>query len=126
MLPVANKKESEPLNVYRERVYAYELYHQLRHRWPADWPYSLAGEVDKSRHPIVRGGYLDKAKPDLLVHVPREMDKNLIALEIKPLRSVHNQRERDRFQLDIRKLVAFRQHPANYASAVLLVFGTDD
>lgn len=66
MLPVAHYAGEEPLVQYRERVYAYELYHQLRVLWP-DWKYSLAGEVDKSGHPVIRGGELDKAKPDLLI-----------------------------------------------------------
>jgi hypothetical protein len=31
--------------IFRERVYCYELYHQLRRIWPADTPFSLNGEV---------------------------------------------------------------------------------
>jgi hypothetical protein len=34
--------------VYRERVYCYELYHQMRLRWPQGSPCRLNGEVDKS------------------------------------------------------------------------------
>ena len=34
-------------SVYRERVYCYELYHQMRLLWPGDCPYRLNGEVDK-------------------------------------------------------------------------------
>ena len=71
LLPVAYV-DGGSVEQYRERVYAYELYHQLRARWP-HWPYSLGGEVDKSDHTIVRGGPLDNAKPDLLVHIPGQM-----------------------------------------------------
>lgn len=34
--------------VYRERVYCYEIYHQMRLRWPPACIYRLNGEVDKS------------------------------------------------------------------------------
>jgi hypothetical protein len=37
--------------MYKERVYCYELYHQLRRRWPEATPLRLNGEVDKARHP---------------------------------------------------------------------------
>lgn len=47
-LPVARLEA--PL--YRERVYCYELYHQLRLEVPAYLPYSLSGEVDKLGHPL--------------------------------------------------------------------------
>jgi hypothetical protein len=123
LLPVADADGGEPLVEYRERVYAYELYHQLRQGWP-DWPYSLGGEVDKSGHPIIRAGILDAAKPDLLVHVPREMDRNLAVVEIKPIKPVPSQAEERKVKRDIEKLIAFRQR-ARYAAAFLLVFGED-
>ncbi|MCC6968047.1 MAG: hypothetical protein IT391_17385 [Nitrospira sp.] len=47
-LPVAG----QTLPIYRERVYCYELYYQLRVALPDDFQFSLAGEVDKSGHPI--------------------------------------------------------------------------
>jgi len=39
--------------VYRERVYCYELYHQIRLCWPAaeECSYRLNGEIDKGGHP---------------------------------------------------------------------------
>ena len=45
---------------YRERVYCYEHYNRWRCHWPDGYPYSLAGEIDKHGHPIIRGA----AKPD--------------------------------------------------------------
>ena len=48
LLPVSHA-ESGSVEQYRERVYAYELYHQLRMRWPDRWPYWLGGE-----HTLVR------------------------------------------------------------------------
>jgi len=105
---------------YRERVYAYELYHQLRVRWPAEWEYSLAGEVDKRGHPLIRGGLLDNAKPDLLIHVPGRM-ANLAAIEIKPVRADRYPGEDDAFQRDINKLLAFRD--VGYTGSFLISFG---
>jgi hypothetical protein len=120
MLPVTDAEGGEPLIQYRERVYAYELYHQLRSIWP-DWPYSLAGEVDKRGHPLIRGGDLDNAKPDLLVHVPGKMEHNLLVLEIKAVRSRENPVLPAALTTDLRKLIAFRR--AGYAGAVFLAFG---
>jgi hypothetical protein len=120
LLPVANGAGGPPLVQYRERVYAYELYHQLRSIWP-NWPYSLAGEVDKRGHPVVRGGHLDDAKPDLLVHVPGVMNQNLLAVEIKAARPEARQAEARAIAQDLRKLAAFRE--VGYEGAMLLVFG---
>jgi hypothetical protein len=54
--------------IYRERVYCYELYHQLRCVWPPDTDFYLNCELDKAAHPILRKLGADFAKPDLLVH----------------------------------------------------------
>jgi hypothetical protein len=50
-LPVAELEDT----VYRERVYCYELYHQLRVDWNG-FDFSLGGEVDKGGHPLFRRG----------------------------------------------------------------------
>lgn len=121
LLPVADVEGGEPLVQYRERVYAYELYHQLRQTWPDHWPYSLAGEIDKRGHPIVRGGILDNAKPDLLVHISGQMDRNLAAIEIKPLRGQVYRGEGEAFKRDMKKLIAFRE--IGYWGALLIAFG---
>src|ERR1700685_2056549 len=42
--------------VYRERVYCYEFYHQMRRLWPADSLDRLNGEVDKRSHPYFQDG----------------------------------------------------------------------
>jgi hypothetical protein len=63
-LPVADADA-----VYRERVYCYELYHQLRCLW-GDFPFSLGGEIDKQGNPHFHGGPYAAAVPDLLVHNP--------------------------------------------------------
>jgi len=37
---------------FRERVYCYELYHQLRLALKC-FPYTLQGKMDKNNHPII-------------------------------------------------------------------------
>lgn len=69
--------------VYRERVYCYELYHQMRLLWPDPAQYYLNGEVDKASHPILKELGAGRAKPDLLVHQPGYMCGNHAVLEVK-------------------------------------------
>ncbi len=115
-LPVAEKEE----RIYRERIYCYELYHQLRNLWPESLSdYSLAGEVDKAGHPLIRNNQLDWVKPDLLVHVPGNMENNLVVLELKPLNG-----ERKGFAKDLRTLTAFRRR-ASYAQAIHLTYSCE-
>lgn len=59
--------------VQRERVYCYELYHQMRLRWPPPEAchYRLNGEIDKGGHPYFRN-QRGKPKPDLLVPSPAQ------------------------------------------------------
>lgn len=76
-----------PLPIYRERVYCYELYHQLRLRMGDDFGYYLGGEVDKLNHPRMLHPTLQRAKPDLLVHDPGRMEGNLVVMEVKPVKS---------------------------------------
>ncbi|MBB4010508.1 MULTISPECIES: hypothetical protein [Rhizobium/Agrobacterium group] len=71
--------------IYRERVYCYELYHQLRILWPRrdETDFVLNGEVDKRGHPILHRLGLDMSIPDLLVHVPGYMGRNHAIIEVK-------------------------------------------
>lgn len=109
--------DGQDLPVYRERVYAYELYHQLRSIWPDQWHFVLNGEVDKQGHPLIRGNFVQDTKPDLLVHRPGHMDGNLVILEIKPVSA-----SADDIADDLRKLTAFCKS-AGYKLGVLLLFG---
>lgn len=113
-LPVAGQQRPS----YRERVYCYELYHQLRKRWPDDSQYSLGGEIDKSGHPLIRGGALNRAKPDFLVHKPGDISGNFAVIEVKPANaSIAGVRK------DLRTLTAFRK-AAGYERGLLLVYGS--
>jgi hypothetical protein len=106
--------------IYRERVYCYELYHQMRCRWPAKekCPFHLNGEVDKRAHPILSklglGGI-----PDFLVHGPGDMNKNHAIIEVK------NQSARDdQIETDLIKLSRFANE-AGYRRSIYLIYGTE-
>lgn len=112
-LPVAGQEDP----IYRERVYCYELYHQLRSQWPEHSPYSLSGEVDKGGHRLIRGNGLDNVKPDFLVHVPGTMDHNLLVIEVKPV----NARD-EGIKKDLETLTAFHDY-GHYKRALYLIYG---
>jgi len=114
-LPVAGQEDP----IYRERVYCYELYHQLRTLWPLDSGYFLCGEIDKAGHPLIRGRGLDNTKPDLLVHIPGE-GENAVALEVKPINALAAGVEKD-----LKTLTAYRR-VGLYRSAVFLVYGSSE
>jgi hypothetical protein len=59
--------------------------------------------------------------PHLLVHVPGNMEQNLAVIEIKPLRPDADVGEREPFERDIHKLIAFRK--IGYEAAFMIVFG---
>ncbi|MCW9705788.1 hypothetical protein [Fodinibius salsisoli] len=111
-LPVAGQEES----LYRERVYCYELYHQLRTNWPADLnEYTLSGEIDKSGHHLIDENVI----PDLLIHIPGKMEGNLVIVEVKPVNF-----NREGIKNDLKKLTSF-QREANYDHAIHLTYGSD-
>lgn len=134
-LPVAGIERP----VYRERVYCYELYHQLRLQMSdlmrlSD--YMLCGELDKSGHPYIRGNALDRVKPDLLVHVALSMTENLVAIEIKPAGRIYTDQERpdtvryraigkQEIKKDLRTLTAFTRD-GRYHRAIYLIYGGYD
>ncbi|HSY48261.1 MAG TPA: hypothetical protein VLC46_05575 [Thermoanaerobaculia bacterium] len=112
-LPVAGRERA----AYRERVYCYELYHRWRSSWDNTFQYSLAGEVDKSGHPLIRGN----AKPDFLVHVPG-MARNLLVVEVKPANAALGKMVKD-----LKTLTRFRRDLGghNYHAAYLWIYGLD-
>ncbi|MDB6027443.1 MAG: methionyl-tRNA formyltransferase-like protein [Verrucomicrobiales bacterium] len=101
---------------FLERVYCYELYHQMRMLWP-NVPYQLTGEVDKSGHPRIRQGVLNRSKPDFTIHVPGNMDANLLVIEVKARDPVDQNVVRD-----LEKLTAFCIS-AGYDAAYYLIYG---
>jgi len=101
---------------FRERVYCYELYHQLRLALPANFPYTLQGEMDKMKHPIITGG----VKPDFILHKPGTMNDNLLVIEVKPL---NNTRSRQ-IKKDLDTLTEFLDLEKGYYCAIYLIYGT--
>ena len=104
--------------VYRERVYCYELYHQMRAVWPQDAQFSLNGEVDKRAHPLWGRIQARIAAPDLLVHTPGHMDGNHCVIEVKPSNA-----RREGIEKDLLTLSQFRDR-AGYERAILLFYGS--
>ena len=103
--------------VYRERVYCYELYHQMRSRWPPDSDYRLNGEVDKMGHPYFQDG--GGPKPDLLVHQPGH-GNNYAIVEVKSCEGAA-----PGIQKDLHTLSRFRNE-MGYPRAVYLIYGDAD
>lgn len=101
--------------VFRERVYCYELYHQLRCELPESFPFTIHGELDKagniSIHELLR-----KKKPDFVVHKPGS-NYNLIVMEVKSINSKPNEIVDDCY-----KLISFKNH-ANYTQPIMIIFG---
>lgn len=85
-LPVArgaNSVAEAAESVLRERVYAYELYHQLR-SLDARSRFTLTAEPDKRGHPVIK----DRSNPDFVFHFPGSMTENVAILEVKRATSV--------------------------------------
>jgi len=103
-------------SVYRERVYCYELYHQMRTLWPADSLYRLNGEADKRAHPYFEDW--GAPKPDFLVHQPGTSE-NYAVMEVKASHAVAHGIDKD-----LRTLEFFR-NGIGYTRAIYLIFGAD-
>ncbi|MBE7179102.1 MAG: hypothetical protein INR69_22050, partial [Mucilaginibacter polytrichastri] len=117
-LPVA-EPDGEVILIYRERVYTYELYHQLRCLWTDGTPFYLCGEVDKTNSPIYKETSVNGLKPDLLVHVPGQAE-NLAVIEVKPINAANRE-----ILKDLCSLEAFMHH-AGYKKAFLLIYGANE
>lgn len=103
--------------VYRERVYCYELYHQLRSRWPDPCPYTLNGEVDKRGHEVLANLGASNTIPDLLVHIPGDWNGNHAIIEVKPGRA-----KSSGIRKDVQTLSLFRKM-VDYQRAIYLFYG---
>jgi len=100
--------------LYRERVYCYELYHQMRLRWPGNSPYRLNGEVDKRNHPDFEGE--PKKKPDFIVHQPGTAE-NCVVMEVKAAGIAAREATKD-----LRTLALFTEL-ARYRRPIYLIYG---
>ena len=103
--------------IYRERVYCYELYHQLRFILGDSFPYKLDGELDKSGHTCYPNG----EKPDFVIHVPGKMEQNLLVIEVKPVTVV--EKVITKLRDDFEKLGKFIS-TAKYYRAIMLIYSS--
>lgn len=108
-------------SVTQERVYCYELYHQLRCQWLGVEPFILTAELSKRAHEEFHRRGLQVGMPDFLVHVQESMDDNFAVLEVKP---AHNANERT-FREDVEALLTC-VNGAEYKRGVFLVFNVGD
>lgn len=99
--------------VYRERVYCYELYHQMRLNWPGNTDYFLNGEYNKSGHPYFPGS--GGPQPDFLIHVPQSED-NFAVIEVKSC-----ELRTEGILEDVSKLRQFQLF--GYQRAIYLIYG---
>lgn len=107
-------------SVYRERVYCYELYHQMRCVWGDGTDLIINGEVDKTKHPSFDGTALRRTKPDFLIHRPGCGNENHTVIEVKKVDASDSQ-----FGGDIRKLNDYIEL-AGYKQAFYLFFGSEE
>jgi hypothetical protein len=110
-------KNSRIKMVYRERVYCYELYHQMRNIWVQDGGAILHAEYDKIGSQFLANKNVKGVKPDFLIHTPGEIDKNFIAMEVKVVTA-----RSDEIKCDLEKLSNLR-YDANYRVTIFLIFG---
>jgi hypothetical protein len=71
----------EPSGIVRERVFCYELYHQIRSQMTPCHKLSLNGEIDKRGHKDFE--CKDWKNPDFVFHIPGTNEHNTIVIEVK-------------------------------------------
>jgi hypothetical protein len=110
---------------FRERVYCYELYHQLCVAQELQefkemlGGLQIAGEPDKTGNPEAEKNNLALTKPDLIIHLPGEMGRNFIVGEVKP--AVASWKS---IVADLCKLAKFTaKEKMNYRCGVFILFG---
>lgn len=96
--------------VSRERVFCYELYHQLRKKMRSK-QIVVHGELDKVGYP-----YFNSEKPDFVLHKPGSNHLNTVVLEVKVEIGI------GAIKQDIDKLFRFVRN-CGYQSGGLIVVG---
>ncbi|QGQ25820.1 hypothetical protein F1728_25490 [Gimesia benthica] len=115
----ANDVELNTQWIYRERVYCYELYHQLRCSMTKGHAFDrslyLNAELDKAG--TVYSQHIGSLKPDFVLHRPGEGNHNIAVTEVKPITAPIKEIEGDLLKLKI------FLDKMGYFGAVLLVYG---
>lgn len=80
------KNKTKLVTIKRERVYCYELYHQMRllqenkkYKNKCFVNNQINGEIDKNGHPIIK----EKFNPDFVIHKQARMNYNSCVIEVK-------------------------------------------
>ena len=107
LLPIAHRDRP----IKRERVYCYELFHQLRLALQ-DSHLTLTGEPDKRGHPD-----FPPINPDLILHLPGGHEENATAVEVECRVDLEH------LIKDLRNLNIMRDR--GYVTLVLLLFAND-
>src|SRR5690606_2241703 len=104
LLPIAGRDHP----IKRERVYCYELFHQLRLAL-RDSQLTLTGEPDKRGHPD-----FPPINPDFILHTPGDHERNTAAVEVECRVDLEH------LIKDLRNLKTMRDR--GYNTIVLLIF----
>ncbi|WP_148266530.1 hypothetical protein [Methanocella arvoryzae] len=116
-------KRAESVDCYKERVYCYELYHQLRIQLGDDYEYCLMGELDKCSHQSFCNAYgvepKHGPKPDFIIHTPGIQNEisNFVIIEIKTTNN-----RISKIKDDIIKLLGFINN-TSYRYGISLIYG---
>ena len=107
LLPIAGRDRP----IKRERVYCYELFHQLRVAL-RDLPLTLTGEPDKRGHPD-----FPRINPDFILHTPGVHEENTAVVEVECRVGLKH------LIKDLRNLKTMRDR--GYRALVLLLFANN-
>lgn len=106
-----------PRGITRERIYCYELYHQIRLLMRPHHTLSLHGEIDKRGH--VDFAVADRANPDFVFHIPGTHTDNTLVIEVKGAVADGYRRK---ILKDFRTLLAFTSR-YHYQAGLFVLFG---
>jgi hypothetical protein len=100
--------------ITREKVFCYELYHQMRLILGEITGITLNGEIDKSGHHNFESHH--QKNPDFVFHVPGEWKENSVVVEVKG-----GIDRRNKIQEDFEKLLTFT-NLYGYKAGVFLLY----
>jgi len=109
----------EPMGNVRERVFCYELYHQMRclqesRKLPQ---VRIHGEIDKRGHKLFDQD--EQKNPDFIFHVPGSMEGNYVVVEVK---GNIDGNYRGGIYKDIKTLSMFTNSNPLYKLGILLIY----
>ncbi len=116
-IPIASSTNT----IYRERVYTYELYHQLRNILGLNFYYDINGELLKSRFTLMQ----TETTPDLLIHKSNERN-NLVVIEVKST-EINKSSRYSEVRNDVNKINHFLNLDERdiYYRGILLIYGDE-